>query len=71
MPLQMHVSIESRKARREQMSCAQLVAELSVDDDASGVFSIDEILSGPRIESSMFDDPDEDDWLELLDIRTG
>jgi hypothetical protein len=53
------------------MSCAQLVAELSVDADASGVFSIDEILSGPRIESSMFDDPDEDDWLELLDIRTG
>ena len=33
------------------MSCAQLVAELSVDDDVSGVFSIDEILSGPQIES--------------------
>ena len=50
------------------MSCEQLVAELDLDGDASDVFSIDEILSGPEIERSLLDDLDEDDWLDLLDI---
>jgi hypothetical protein len=35
------------------MSCEQLVAGLSMDDDASGVFSIDDILSGPEIDSGL------------------
>jgi hypothetical protein len=50
------------------MSCEQLIAGLSMDDDASGLFSIDEILSGPGIDSSLLDDLDQDDWLELLDV---
>ena len=50
------------------MSREQLVAELSIDDDVSGTFSIDEILSGPEIKSSMFDDSDDDDWLDIPDV---
>ena len=49
------------------MSCEQLVAQLDMDDDISGIFSIDEILCGPEIESGEFDDLDQDDWLDLLD----
>lgn len=47
------------------MSREQLVAELSIDDDVSGNFSIDEILSGPEIDSSMLDDLDDDDWRDI------
>jgi len=36
-----------------------------MDDETSGVFSLAEILSGPEIESGMFDDFDADDWPDL------
>ena len=50
------------------MSCEQLVTGLGLDDDASGAFSIDDILSGPEIDSGLLDDLDQDDWLDLLDL---